>query len=263
MSIIYQPRGRAREYAALACNIYRGCDHRCIYCYAPNATYQSAGAFGKPEPRKRFFEQLERDAAKHANSQERVLLCFTCDPYQMLDTELQYTRQTIETLHRYGIPIQILTKGGSRALRDRALLTERDAFATTLTLLDDAQSIKWEPGAAPPSDRIETIKKFHWVGIPTWVSLEPVLNPLVSLELIQRTHEFVNLYKVGKLNYHPLAQEIDWAQFAHNVVELLNQLGKPYYIKDDLAAYLTAAERARLPEQAPKPEQIKQLELAL
>mgnify|MGYP001557876463 FL=1 len=32
MSLIYEPAGRAREYAALACNVYRGCDHACVYC---------------------------------------------------------------------------------------------------------------------------------------------------------------------------------------------------------------------------------------
>ena len=26
-TLIYTPKGRAREYAALACNVYRGCDH--------------------------------------------------------------------------------------------------------------------------------------------------------------------------------------------------------------------------------------------
>jgi hypothetical protein len=31
--IIYEPRGPAGETSARALNIYRGCDHRCEYCY--------------------------------------------------------------------------------------------------------------------------------------------------------------------------------------------------------------------------------------
>src|SRR5262249_25457693 len=34
-SIIYAPKGEAGEYAALASNPYRGCGHRCKYCYVP------------------------------------------------------------------------------------------------------------------------------------------------------------------------------------------------------------------------------------
>ena len=29
MTIVYKPRGRAREYAALASNLYAGCAHAC------------------------------------------------------------------------------------------------------------------------------------------------------------------------------------------------------------------------------------------
>ena len=34
MNVIYEPKGRAREYSELACNLYRGCTHGCRYCYA-------------------------------------------------------------------------------------------------------------------------------------------------------------------------------------------------------------------------------------
>ena len=37
MGIIYEPSGKAREYAQLAANLYEGCDHRCTYCFGPKA----------------------------------------------------------------------------------------------------------------------------------------------------------------------------------------------------------------------------------
>jgi len=131
-----------------------------------------------------------------------------------------------------------LTKGGSRALRDLDLFTDQDAFATTLTFLDDDRSAEWEPHAALPGDRISTIKRFHDAGVPTWVSLEPVIDPASSLEIVRRTHRFVDLYKVGRLNYRPEAQSVDWVRFAHDAVELLESLGQDYYVKRDLARYL-------------------------
>jgi DNA repair photolyase len=240
-SLIYEPRGRAREYADLACNVYSGCDHGCIYCYAPSTLRKQRTAFAQSSLRSNgFLKRLEKEAAKYqaAGVHKQVLLSFTCDPYQHLDVTEQVTRQAIKILHRYDLPVCILTKGGSRALRDWGLLDERDAFASTLTCLDETESLRWEPNAALPNDRIATLRKFHNVGIPTWVSLEPVLNPEVSLEIIRRTHEFVDLFKVGKLNYHPLAQSMDWADFGHQAIELLKSLGKDYYIKKDLAQYL-------------------------
>ena len=237
MSVIYAPAGRAREYAALACNIYRGCDHRCTYCYAPSATRRKRENFAVPETRSGFIRQLERDAER-VEPGEIILLCFTCDAYQHLDVELAMTRDTIKILHRAGHAIHVLTKGGSRALRDLDLFTDQDAFATSLTLLSSKHTTKWEPGAASPQDRIDTIRKFHAAGIPTWVSLEPVLNPSSSLALISETHTFVDLYKVGKLNHHKLAATIDWHEFVRDAVALLKSYGKKYYIKKDLACYL-------------------------
>ncbi|GAI95206.1 unnamed protein product [marine sediment metagenome] len=38
-------------------------------------------------------------------------------------------------------------------------------------------------------------------------------------------------YKVGTLNYHPHGKTIDWPKFARDVKQLLEDLGKPYYLK--------------------------------
>jgi Copper/zinc superoxide dismutase (SODC) len=49
----------------------------------------------------------------------------------------------------------VLTKGGERALADVDLYRpDRDAFASTLTSLDERFSSKWERSAAVPDDRV-------------------------------------------------------------------------------------------------------------
>ncbi len=239
MSVIYEPRGRAREYAALAANLYAGCEHGCVYCYAPIAVRRARDDFhGAVKPRKNILAGLEKDAERLAGSKDRVLLSFTTDPYQPIEEELGVTREAIKILHRHGLHVEILTKGGTRAARDFDLLMPGDAFATTLTFLDENMSREWEPNAAPPSDRIKAIKKAHSMGIATWASLEPVIDPEQSLEIIRQTHSCVDLFKVGTLNHHPLAKTIDWASFGYEAQALLENFEKDYYIKDDLRAYM-------------------------
>jgi len=238
--IIYEAKGRAREYRELACNLYRGCDHRCVYCYAPGAIHSPREAFGKPEPRPGIIAKLEAECRTYAESgdQRQVLFSFTSDPYQRLDIREQLTRQALQLCRHYNVPFSVLTKGGSRAIRDADLFTPQDAFASTLTFLDKGNSSEWEPGAAAPEDRIDTLRYFHQRGIPTWVSLEPVIDPDITMQIVRETHTFVDEYKVGTLNYHERARQTDWPLFAWQVRDLLESLGCRYYLKEDLRAYL-------------------------
>jgi len=81
------------------------------------------------------------------------------------------------------------------------------------------------------------LRKTHELGITTWVSLEPVIDPAESIEIIRQTHTFVDLFKVGKLNYHPRGKEIDWRKFLQECIATLKQYGCQYYIKKDLRRY--------------------------
>jgi DNA repair photolyase len=139
-------------------------------------------------------------------------------------------------LHLFGIGVRILTKGGMRSIKDFDLLTltHDDAYGATLTFLDDEDSKFFEPNAALPDERIDALKLASKSKIYTWASLEPVIDPIQTLEIILATREFVDEYKVGKWNYDARAKEIDWNWFGHKAVELLEKYGKKYYIKEDL-----------------------------
>jgi DNA repair photolyase len=160
-----------------------------------------------------------------------------CDPYQPLEKETLATRKTIEMLHEAGMNVCVLTKSPTLAYRDIDLYEPGDAFATTLTFTpeQDKESLEWEPLAELPHQRIMGLKAFREMGIPTWVSLEPVIDPKSTLELIKMTHRIVGHYKVGKLNY--VKSDIDWTEFVRKVKSLLDSVGGDYYIKEDLKKY--------------------------
>lgn len=241
-SIIYAPKGQAGEYAPLSTNPYRGCGHKCAYCYVPRVLRMDraefdAGAVVRPN----FTTGLLKDAAKYreAGITEQVMLSFTTDPYPPAHHDL--TRWTLQQLQEHGLAMCTLTKGGARALRDLDLFRpDRDAFASTLTSLDTAFSRKWERGAADPDDRIATLRKFHETGIFTWVSLEPTIDVEASLAIVEATHEFVDLYKVGRVNYIEITKTTDWRDYTLRMIDKLNRLGKAHYIKRDLQKYLPA-----------------------
>jgi len=245
MSIIYEPKGRAKEYSLLAANLYTGCSHGCLYCYAPGVLRMDKEKFHtEVAARKDVVKQIEKEAAALACTDRRVLLCFTCDPYQPLDDELQLTRQVLQILKKHRVPFQILTKGGMRAARDFDLYEKWDAFATTMTFMQPTfmqpcYSEIWEPRAALPDERVSAIKIAKEAGIQTWVSLEPVIDIWESLKIISQTHDFVDHYKIGKLNYIEPPVPVDWRRFGKEAITLCEFYGKSYYIKQDLAKYLS------------------------
>jgi len=236
MPIIYEPRGKAKEYNDLAANLYHGCDHGCTYCYAPSATYKTREAFGQVRNRPGIVEQIRKEAAAYKGRE--VLLCFTCDPYSSFAAGTGITRQAIEALHDGGAHVAILTKGGKRSMADFDLLTSVDKYGATLTFISDEDSHAWEPGAALPAERIEALRQAKARGITTWASFEPVIDPEQTLKLIEMTNGIVDIYKVGKWNHDKRAKEIDWVSFAARAKALLDRMGVEHMIKKDLAVYL-------------------------
>jgi DNA repair photolyase len=241
-SYIYAPAGQAGEYAPLAANPYRGCGHKCAYCYVPKVLQIPREEFDfGAVPRPNFISNLAKDAAKYKELgvTEQVMLSFTSDPYHPGDTSL--TLQTLIILRNFGLGFCTLTKGGMKAETDLPLFRPtRDAFASTLTTLDPAFSLKWERGAALPEDRIKALRLFHNHNIFTWVSLEPTLDCESSLQIVRETHEFVDLYKIGRANYLPMTTTTNWKSYTERMIELCQKLGVRHYIKKDLQPYLPA-----------------------
>lgn len=239
--IIYQPNKEALEYAPWAANLVDGgrgtarrttCSHQCRYCY--NHLYKESMLPG-PVLKPRVFERFETDLRvikKYLLPGERVHLTFVGDLYDPALPE-GTARKCLEPARKHGIPFQVLTKGGSIAFLDFDLYSQADWFGCTLTFDNEVDSLKWEPNAALPEDRIDALRIAKKLGIATWVSLEPVIDPAQSLHLIELTSDYVDFYGVGKLNHYPeIERTIDWPKFRSDAEALLT--GKEYKIKKAL-----------------------------
>ena len=248
MNIIYEPRGAAAEYAPLAANLYRGCGHGCTYCYAPACLWMKADEFhGRPEPRARVLERLQRDAEKlaAAGDQRPILLCFTCDPYQPIDATEHVTRHALEILGRAGLRIRVLTKAPGLALRDLDLMRQYGVeFGVSLVWHDDERRKQWEPRAESTHERLEALKEAREAGLRTWVSMEPVIDPAEALAALREIAGWVGIVKIGKINHDKaLEAAVDWPAFTLEAMNICLEAGQAFYIKNDLAR--AAGEAAR------------------
>lgn len=230
MKPIYKPKGAAAEYGEYAVNIYTGCPHRCYYCFAPNVLRRDREKFHScVEPRKDIVLELRRQLEREEITGKLIHLCFTCDPYPT-GCNTTVTREVIQTLKEYGNHVQILTKGDGS--RDFDLLDGDDWYGVTVSC--GGNSRKYEPFAITTGLRLHYMKKASENGIKTWVSFEPVLDPVYVLHCIRTWNEYIGKVKIGKLNYHP--SDINWAEFGRDVEALCRELGLDYYIKDSLRA---------------------------
>ena len=66
----------------------------------------------------------------------------------------------------------------------------------------------------------------------------PTLDIEASLAIVEATHGFVDLYKVGRVNYLPMTKTTDWRDYTLRVLDTLNRVNARHYIKKDLQPFL-------------------------
>ena len=240
MSSIYTPSGRAREYGKYALNLFNGCTHGCLYCFSPSMMHKTRDDFhASCLPTKNVLTMLKKDLVRFGVLDEAIFLCFLTDPY-CIDADTLITRAAIRIILESGNTVNILTKGGLKARRDFDLLSSMSGnkIGATLTFTSVKDSVRWEPNADDPYNRLQMLKDAKAKGIKTWASIEPVIDPIESLLIMEAAIPYVDEFKIGKLNHHPLAKEINWRNFAMKAKEIMEYHNKKYVLKEDLAKYL-------------------------
>lgn len=234
MSLIYEPRGKAREYSPLALNIFSGCPHGCVYCFGP-AALKKKDYFESIQPKANLLNLLEKELTKSA-PKDQVLLSFIGDPYNRHASGI--TSLVLSMLLRFRVPVAILTKAPDNAITDKDLFKgfgPNLKIGSSLTFFSESQSFKFEPFAPPPSRRMAALDVLHRNRIRTWASLEPVIDPAETLKIINFTLPFVDEYKIGKINHMPdLERAANWDDFAIKAIDKLRSANKPFYIKHSL-----------------------------
>ena len=168
-------------------NVYRGCSHACVYCFArPTHSYLGLD-IGEDFDRRivvkiNAADVLRAELSPRRWAGEAIAMGTNTDPYQRCEGKFHLTRQVLEVLVEFANPFSILTKS-TLALRDLDLIVEaaqrtevRIDFSVG-TLDEDVWRLT-EPGTPHPRRRLRAVEQFLEAGVPCGVLMAPVLPGL-------------------------------------------------------------------------------------
>jgi DNA repair photolyase len=239
-------------------NPYRGCTHRCHYCYARlSHTYLGMNAgedfATKIVVKTNMPDVLRQELRRRSWTREKVDIGTATDAYQPCEGRYRLTRRCLQALRDADTPVSIVTKS-TLVLRDLDLLSDlaHGPGATvyfTVTTLDDALWRLIEPGTPPPRKRLEVLRRLSESGVRCGVFLAPILPGLTdaaeSIEAVAAAAKAHGAASFGSavLRLAPEVKEHYLAFVSETFPELLLRYERAYAGTNISADYQTAIER--------------------
>lgn len=157
-------------------NLYRGCQHGCIYCDTRSECY-GVGDISQISVKTNAIELLRKEL-RSKKQKGTIGTGSMNDPYMPIEAELGMTRKALSEIAQAKFPVHVITKGDI-ITRDYDLLQEISktyaAVSITITSFDDTLSEKIEPNAPNTSARFQALKFLAEKGIYTGITLMPLL----------------------------------------------------------------------------------------
>ncbi|MAG85945.1 MAG: radical SAM protein [Flavobacteriaceae bacterium] len=205
---------------AYSMNMYQGCEHGCIYCYARNSHEFWGFSAGLDFERKILVKKdapklLENLLKKKSWKAHTIVMSGNTDCYQPAEQKFQLTKQCLEVFLKYKHPVGIITKN-ALILRDieilRALAKDNlIAVNISITSLSEDTRRILEPRTTTIKRRLQTVKELSDNGIPVNVMLAPIIPSINS-------HEILPMAKA--------VSESGALSIAHTVVRLNGAIGE-------------------------------------
>jgi DNA repair photolyase len=176
-------------------NLYRGCQHQCIYCDSRSQCYGIEN-FHDIQVKINALELLE-DELPRKRTKGTVGTGSMNDPYMPVEKHYNLTGRSLALFARFGFGVHINTKS-DLILRDADLLVDLSrthaSVCFSITTADDELGRKVEPAAAPVSARYRAMEQLAKRGVLVGVSMMPILpfledNPENITAIVQRAAE--------------------------------------------------------------------------
>lgn len=185
-SVLNRVRGMPFRWSI---NPYRGCQHRCVFCYA-RRTHWFLDQDGVQDWGTRIFvkvnapEVLRQELAHPAWTREEVHIGTATDPYQPAEGAYRLTRRILEVLRDFHTPASIVTRS-TMIVRDLDVLRQLACgpgvtVCISIATLEQALARQIEPDVPPPDRRLEALRTLADAAVPVGVLLAPVLPGLTD-----------------------------------------------------------------------------------
>lgn len=237
-----------------AANIYIGCSHACVYCYARSL---------RPDYHKRIevrinaVELVKKELEKWRGRLQPVNFGSATDPYQPAEEKYELIRGVLEEFYNFNSPCFIVTKS-DLVRRDIDIISKLSSkklctVLFTIVTLDKELKKRIEPFSPSVERRLDVIRELSEVKIPVNVRIDPILpyitdDPFALEELISTIadlgtrHVISSVLKISKTvwkNFRIFLNKYDHA--------LIRKYEKLYFKKgfSDLAGYRRAETKYR------------------
>jgi DNA repair photolyase len=165
-------------------NPYRGCTHKCTYCFARKTHTYLDLDYGEDFDTRIVVkvnapQLLRKELSARRWRGEHIAMGTNVDPYQRAEGRYRLMRGILEELRDHANPFSILTKG-TLILRDIDLLRQSAEIADVGTnfsvgTVDREMWRAVETGTPPPWKRLEAVAKLNDAGVPCGVLMAPIL----------------------------------------------------------------------------------------
>jgi DNA repair photolyase len=173
-------------------NPYRGCQHGCSFCYARSThsflgmeaddTFQHHIVY-KENAAEALRLQLDKWRRSRSGVQREVAIGTATDPYQPIEAKMKLTRQCLELLAEYQVPVSITTRS-PLILRDLDVLKQMNITSINISIntLDPSVWRNLEPFTPSPALRLETVSRLVEEGFHAGIFMAPILPFLTDDE---------------------------------------------------------------------------------
>lgn len=175
-------------------NLYRGCQHQCIYCDSRSECYRIED-FRDVLVKVNAAELLRKELASK-RVKGTIGTGSMHDPYMPAEARFDLTGRALELIAEFSFGVHINTKS-DLILRDLDRLCRVNrvhaSVCFSITTADDELGKKVEPGATLVSERFKAMQVLGEHGIPVGVAMMPVLPFIEDSEenivtIVEKTH---------------------------------------------------------------------------
>jgi DNA repair photolyase len=160
------------------------CGHGCRYCDGRAEKYWVEGDFERDIVVRSNLPRLLREELPRLRERAPIAIgSGITDSYQPLERKQGLMREYAAVLADHALPVSLLTKSSlvSRDidLWDKVNRRSRFILYMSIATLDETVRRRFEPGASPIAERLETLRAFRKRGMPVGIMAIPLL-PCIS-----------------------------------------------------------------------------------